>query len=214
MAGDVVQELGGPEDRVRIRRRALRVQAVPLQLPGEQLLEGVSGGLGGLPVLEVAEERDPDRAVVEVTGVAASNDVAGQILAVVVLAGPVVAREPALVDPARFVDQEVVADVAEVAADGLEVVDRPDGRGRVRVVVPAGRVVDDRLLHRRELGAARSRGRRSRSGATRPHPTGSASRSSAPSSRRGRCGPRSRRTLGPPGRRSRSRSHGRAIGRW
>src|SRR5882762_7624114 len=68
------------------------------------------------------------------------------------LARSVVTRVPALVDPTGLVDQEVVADVPPALGDGVVVVDRPHGRGRIRVAVLRGGVMDDELLDRPEHG--------------------------------------------------------------
>ena len=57
---------------------------------------------------------------------------------------------PAFVDPPGLVDQEVVADVSPALSDRVVVVDGPDRRRRVGVVVLGGGVVDDQLLHRIE----------------------------------------------------------------
>src|SRR6185503_4114281 len=90
---------------------------VALELPGEQPVERGTGRRGRLDCLEVAEQRDPNRADVVALGVDAANDVPREILAGMRLAGGVVAGVPALVDAAGLVDQEVVADVAVAAAD-------------------------------------------------------------------------------------------------
>ena len=146
VAGDVVQPLRGAQ-QADVRGSPERIEPMPLQLPGEEPLQRDPRRGRGLAVLEVAEERDADGPVVVAASVDAAHDVAGEVLAGGRLAGGVVPRVPALVDPALFVDQEVVANVAIAPADRFRPVDRPNGRRGVRIAVSAGRVVDDRLLH-------------------------------------------------------------------
>ncbi len=80
VAGDVVEGLGVAENRVVIDGLAERVEAVPLQLPGEQAIQRVASGRARLALLEVPEQRDPDGPVVEIHGMAAAHDVPLEVL--------------------------------------------------------------------------------------------------------------------------------------
>ena len=152
VAGDVgeraLRPVGGGE-----RRRPLGIDVVAGGLPGQQPHEGVDRRRRRLvPARVVAEHRHPGRAGVHRLGVGADDAPPGLVLSGGRLAGAVAAGEAALVDPALLVDEEVVADVVPAVAPGVVGVDRPDGLGRVGVVVLRHRVVHHELRDRGELG--------------------------------------------------------------
>jgi hypothetical protein len=135
---------GGAVDRVGVGDLRLGVDAVEADEDAGQAGECLAGGFGRALGGQGAEEGDA-----EVAGVEAHRVEGGDDFAVAVVGGDaVVAREAALVDGARLVDEEVVADVAPVVGDRVELVYRAHGGGRVRVGVDGRGVVDREGLER------------------------------------------------------------------
>src|SRR5205823_3023095 len=154
VAGDVGELPVGSVDGGE-GRGALGVDVVAGRLPGQQFHQGVEGrGRGLVAAGVVTEHGDAGRPGVDRLGVGSDDAPAGVVLPGGGLAGPVRAGEPALVDPALLVDEEVVADVVPAVGPGVVGVDGPHGLGRVGVVVGRHRVVDDQLGDRGELGVA------------------------------------------------------------
>ena len=151
MAGDVVEELFRARQRVVVDARTERVDPVTSGLRREQALECRPSRRCRVLGHERAQERHADAAPIVLAGMGALDTVAGPVLAGVDLALVVLSRVPPLVDVARLIDEEVVADVAPAANHGVEVVRGADGRGGVRVAIAPGRVVDDQSLYRPEL---------------------------------------------------------------
>src|SRR3954454_806029 len=140
--GDVGEELGVAIGAVDVGGRGRRVEAVALCLPGEHRHEGRALGSGRESARVRPQQGDPDGAVVVALRVAATYREAREVVPGDRLARSVLAAVAALVDVAGGGDEGGVADVAPAADHGVVVVDRPNGRGRVRIVVGAGRVVD------------------------------------------------------------------------
>ena len=153
VAGDGVQAVAPQRRAVAARPHVVlgagRVDAVPLGHERQRLDQRVDLGRARLARLEVAEQRDPDRAVVVVERVPGHDAVADDLAPV---ASVRLATAPALVDPAAAVDQQVVADVAPALGDGVVGVDRADVGLRVAEVAVRGRVVDDQQRGRDEGG--------------------------------------------------------------
>ncbi len=151
VTADIVRRDARAGVRIDVRADTVRVEVVLRGEPGEQLDERcVRRSRRGLR-RECAHERDADRALVVVLGVAAGHREPIRVVRARELAVPEVARVAALVDPPLLVDQVVVADVRPAPGNGVVVVDRAYRGRRIGVVVAARRVVDHQLLKREVL---------------------------------------------------------------